>query len=207
MKFKTQLFDEIAVKRAMTRLSYEIIERSPVLTNVVLIGIKTRGVPLAKIIKGNVLLNAGIDLPLYELDITYYRDDREGEPEVIADLKKEQGRNTRRRRIVYGQDDPRRDRRGFVGRQGEQHKTRGSDRPRTPRTAHSCGLRRQKRSVIYERENSGTFKRNRRRHFRQHLRYSRLTHTKKPGKRKIAFSRFFTARFSDLRIFYVISGK
>ena len=90
MKFKTQLFDEIAVKRAMTRLSYEIIERSPVLTNVVLIGIKTRGVPLAKIIKGNVLLNACVDLPLYELDITYYRDDREGEPEVIADLKKEQ---------------------------------------------------------------------------------------------------------------------
>lgn len=90
MKFKTQLYDEIAVKRAMTRLSYEIIERSPVLTNVVLIGIKTRGVPLAKIIKGNVLLNAGVDLPLYELDITYYRDDREGEPEVIADLKKEQ---------------------------------------------------------------------------------------------------------------------
>ena len=53
MKFKTQLYDEIAVKRAMTRLSYEIIERSPVLTNVVLIGIKTRGVPLAKIIKCN----------------------------------------------------------------------------------------------------------------------------------------------------------
>ena len=43
----------------MTRLSYEIIERSPDLTNVALIGIKTRGVPLAKIIKGNILLNAG----------------------------------------------------------------------------------------------------------------------------------------------------
>lgn len=64
MKFKTLLFDEIAVKRAMTRLSYEIIERSQDLSNVVLVGIKTRGVPLAKIIKGNVLLNAGADLPL-----------------------------------------------------------------------------------------------------------------------------------------------
>lgn len=89
MKVKTQLFDEIAVKRAMTRLSYEIIERSSDLSNVVLVGIKTRGVPLAKIIKGNVLLNAGVDLPLYELDITHYRDDREREPSVNTQLSRE----------------------------------------------------------------------------------------------------------------------
>lgn len=89
MKIKTQLFDEIAVKRAMTRLSYEIIERSSDLSNVVLVGIKTRGVPLAKIIKGNVLLNAGVDLPLYELDITHYRDDREREPSVNTQLSRE----------------------------------------------------------------------------------------------------------------------
>ncbi len=89
MKFKTQLFDEIAVKRAMTRLSYEIIERSQSLVNVVLIGIKTRGVPLAKIIKGNILLNAGVDVPLYELDITHYRDDVREEVEVLTSLEKE----------------------------------------------------------------------------------------------------------------------
>ena len=88
MKFKTLLFDEIAVKRAMTRLSYEIIERSPDLTNVALIGIKTRGVPLAKIIKGNILLNAGVDVPIYELDITHYRDDVREEPEVKTELDK-----------------------------------------------------------------------------------------------------------------------
>ena len=87
MKFKTLLFDEIAVKRAMTRLSYEIIERSQDLSNVVLIGIKTRGVPLAKIIKGNVLLNAGADLPLYEIDITHYRDDVREEVEVKTQLE------------------------------------------------------------------------------------------------------------------------
>lgn len=66
----------------MTRLSYEIIERSASLSNVVLIGIKTRGVPLAKIIKGNVLINAGVDIPLYELDITHYRDDIRGVVEI-----------------------------------------------------------------------------------------------------------------------------
>lgn len=89
MKFKTLLFDEIAVKRAMIRLSYEIIERSQDLNGVVLIGIKTRGVPLAKIIKGNILLNAGVDVPLYELDITHYRDDVREEVKVKTELARQ----------------------------------------------------------------------------------------------------------------------
>ena len=45
MKLKAQLMDDVTVKRALTRLSYEIIEKSRDLENVVLIGIKTRGVP------------------------------------------------------------------------------------------------------------------------------------------------------------------
>ena len=81
MKLKTQLMDEIAVNRAVTRLSYEIVERTN-LDNVILVGIKTRGVPLAKIIKNNVLKNSGIDLPLYELDITHFRDDNRSEVKV-----------------------------------------------------------------------------------------------------------------------------
>ena len=46
MKLKAQLMDDVTVKRALTRLSYEIIEKSRDLENVVLIGIKTRGVHL-----------------------------------------------------------------------------------------------------------------------------------------------------------------
>ena len=68
MKFKTLLFDEIAVQRAMTRLSYEIIERSQDLNGVVLIGIKTRGVPLAKIIKGNI----NDDIPMIFVNVRGY---------------------------------------------------------------------------------------------------------------------------------------
>ncbi|MBR1867739.1 MAG: bifunctional pyr operon transcriptional regulator/uracil phosphoribosyltransferase PyrR [Clostridia bacterium] len=79
MKFKTQLFDEIAVERAMTRLSYEIIERSDDIENVLLVGIKTRGVPLAKMIRDNVKKNSGTEIPLYELDITHFRDDNRSE--------------------------------------------------------------------------------------------------------------------------------
>ena len=81
MKLKTQLMDELAVNRALNRLSYEIIERSN-LDNLVLVGIKTRGVPIAKIIKSNILKNSNVDIPLLELDITHFRDDNRSEVKV-----------------------------------------------------------------------------------------------------------------------------
>ncbi len=90
MNFKTQLFDETAVNRALARMSYEIIERSENLDNVVLVGIKTRGVPLAKTIQKNVKNNADVLLPVCELDITHYRDDRERGVEVKQTINKEQ---------------------------------------------------------------------------------------------------------------------
>ena len=82
MQIKTQIMDELAVRRAMTRISYEIIERSQDISNVVLVGIKTRGVPLAETIRSHVEVNTGVRLPLYELDITHYRDDLNREIEV-----------------------------------------------------------------------------------------------------------------------------
>ncbi len=91
MKFKTELFDENAVNRALARISYEIIERSEDLGNAVLIGIRTRGVPIAEIIRDNVFKNAGVSLPLYALDISHYRDDdKREEVEVENSLKKEE---------------------------------------------------------------------------------------------------------------------
>ena len=81
MKLKTQLMDETAVSRALARISYEIIERTN-LENVVLVGIKTRGVPIAKTVKENVFKNSGVSLPIYELDITHFRDDNKSEVTV-----------------------------------------------------------------------------------------------------------------------------
>lgn len=75
MKLKVELADEIALKRALTRISYEIVEQSSDINNVVLVGIKTRGVPIAEIIRDNVEKNTGVKLPLCALDITFYRDD------------------------------------------------------------------------------------------------------------------------------------
>jgi pyrimidine operon attenuation protein/uracil phosphoribosyltransferase len=75
MKFKVQLLDGLAVRRALTRLSFEIVEKSADLSNVVLVGIKTRGVPIAETIAANIEANSGVRVPTCALDITFYRDD------------------------------------------------------------------------------------------------------------------------------------
>ena len=85
MKLKNLLFDETAVKRA---LSYEIFERANNIENTVLVGIKTRGVPIAEIISENLAKNSGVKVPVLELDITHYRDDVKREIEVQDTLKR-----------------------------------------------------------------------------------------------------------------------
>lgn len=71
-----ELFDSIAIKRALTRITYEIIERNKGTDNLVLIGIKTRGIYLAQRIAKRIQELEGVEIPVGELDITLYRDDR-----------------------------------------------------------------------------------------------------------------------------------
>ncbi|MDF7683126.1 bifunctional pyr operon transcriptional regulator/uracil phosphoribosyltransferase PyrR [Lactobacillus sp. ESL0679] len=71
-----EIWDALAMKRALTRITYEIIERNKGTDNLVLVGIKTRGVYLAKRIHDRIKKLEGVDIPLGELDITLYRDDR-----------------------------------------------------------------------------------------------------------------------------------
>lgn len=73
--FKRQIIDEDTIRRTLMRLSYEIIEKNPNLSNIVLIGIKRRGIPLASIIHDNILKQTGINIEIGSLDIKYYRDD------------------------------------------------------------------------------------------------------------------------------------
>ena len=75
MELKAKLLDEAAVLRALTRISHEIIERNKGVDNVVLVGIKSRGVPLANRIKETILQATGVELKVGELDISFYRDD------------------------------------------------------------------------------------------------------------------------------------
>lgn len=74
MKTK-EIVDDVTMKRAITRITYEIIECNKQLDNVVLAGIKTRGVFLARRIQERLHQLEGLDLPIGELDIKPFRDD------------------------------------------------------------------------------------------------------------------------------------
>ena len=75
MKEKAQLMDEKAIGRAITRISHEIIERNKGIEDVVLVGIKTRGVPIADRIGKKIEQFEGTIVYTGEIDITLYRDD------------------------------------------------------------------------------------------------------------------------------------
>lgn len=75
MRVKTQIMDEAALKRSLVRISHEILEKNNGSKNVVLVGIRTRGVPLARSISANLKAIDGSEIPTGVLDITLYRDD------------------------------------------------------------------------------------------------------------------------------------
>lgn len=77
MKEGSQILDEKAITRGITRISHEIIERNKGIQDVVLIGIKTRGVYIAQRIREAIEKFEGKLLDLGELDISLYRDDLE----------------------------------------------------------------------------------------------------------------------------------
>ncbi|MGI0491187.1 bifunctional pyr operon transcriptional regulator/uracil phosphoribosyltransferase PyrR [Alkalinema pantanalense CENA528] len=63
------------VRRTLTRLASQIVEKSGDLSNLVLLGIWTRGVPLAKDLAEQIAVLEQVEVPLGSLDITFYRDD------------------------------------------------------------------------------------------------------------------------------------
>ena len=69
--------DSAAVGRALKRIAHEILEKNGGCDNLYLIGIKRRGVPIAQIIRDNILLIEGKEVEIGEIDITFYRDDLE----------------------------------------------------------------------------------------------------------------------------------
>ena len=75
MQRKTMLMDETAVKRALARITHELIERNKGANNICLLGVKTRGVPLAEMLAENVKKFEGVEVPLGYIDITLHRDD------------------------------------------------------------------------------------------------------------------------------------
>jgi len=75
MEFKSVLLDEKAINRTLTRVAHEIIEKNKGIENIIFVGIRRRGVPIAERIALLIEEIEGIKLPVSSVDITLYRDD------------------------------------------------------------------------------------------------------------------------------------
>jgi pyrimidine operon attenuation protein / uracil phosphoribosyltransferase len=69
------VLDARDISRALTRIAHEILERNKGATDLVLLGIPSRGVPLARRIAAKIASVEGVDIPVGSLDVTMYRDD------------------------------------------------------------------------------------------------------------------------------------
>jgi len=69
------VLDDTDIARALTRISHEILERNKGAADLVLLGIPSRGVPLAHRIASRIASVEGLDVPVGSLDVTMYRDD------------------------------------------------------------------------------------------------------------------------------------
>ncbi|MBP1999246.1 pyrimidine operon attenuation protein/uracil phosphoribosyltransferase [Paenibacillus shirakamiensis] len=70
------IMDETAIRRALTRIAHEIIEKNKGIEGCMLVGIRTRGVFLAKRLAERLEEIEGTEIPWGEIDVTTYRDDR-----------------------------------------------------------------------------------------------------------------------------------
>ena len=72
---KAEIVDGEELRRAITRIAHEIIERNGGAGEIVLVGIRRRGVPIARRIAAKIQEFEGVEVPVGALDITLYRDD------------------------------------------------------------------------------------------------------------------------------------
>lgn len=75
MQYKAEIMDEAAVGRSLKRMTHEILERNKGTEGLLLLGIKRRGLPLAREIAENIRRFEGVEVPVGYIDITLYRDD------------------------------------------------------------------------------------------------------------------------------------
>lgn len=75
MTVKAKIMDDAAMRRALSRIAHEIVEKNQGAEDMCLLGVRTRGVPLAAILRENIENYEGVTVPLGWLDITMHRDD------------------------------------------------------------------------------------------------------------------------------------
>ncbi len=82
MTVKAKIMDDAAMRRALSRIAHEIVEKNQGAEDMCLLGVRTRGVPLAAILRENIENYEGIRVPMGWLDITMHRDDISPEAKV-----------------------------------------------------------------------------------------------------------------------------
>ncbi len=75
-----QILDAQDIGRALTRIAHEIIERNRGAGDLVLVGLHTRGIPLARRLAAHIARFEGLQVPVGELDISLHRDDGHVDP-------------------------------------------------------------------------------------------------------------------------------
>lgn len=88
MSQKALILDEQAIGRALTRIAHQIIEKNKGIEECVLVGIRTRGIHVAKRLASKIEGIEGSPIPVGELDITLYRDDLTKKTETLEPLVK-----------------------------------------------------------------------------------------------------------------------
>lgn len=81
MIFKAKIMDQPAMERALARIAHQIIENNAESSEVCVVGIQRRGVPLAERIAENIRKFSDLSVKVGKLDITLYRDDLSEMPE------------------------------------------------------------------------------------------------------------------------------
>ena len=157
MRQKAQLMDEAALGRALMRISHEITERNRGVENVVLVGIRRRGEPIAQRICDNIRRIEEREIPVGSIDIRYYRDDLSCENEQPAVRRTELPFDVTGRDVVLADDViytgrtvraaieavfscGSGDRGGLLLRQTADDPARGARGPRPPGAAHPARL-------------------------------------------------------------------
>src|SRR5207253_8679663 len=70
------ILDKEGMRRALTRIAHEILEHNGGTEGLILMGVRTRGLPLARRIADLITQFEGVEVPVHELDVTPYRDDK-----------------------------------------------------------------------------------------------------------------------------------
>lgn len=83
---KTVVLDEQAIRRALTRIAHEIIEKNKGIEDLIIVGIRTRGIYIAQRLAERIQQIEGEKIPVGELDITLYRDDLSVKTEDLEPL-------------------------------------------------------------------------------------------------------------------------